>query len=71
MNYRVEYKKINNLLYKPILFIDNVSELEIPLLLEEYQTDKLNNILKLIKFDNNINYFKMVVVGAVRFSMKF
>jgi hypothetical protein len=67
--YNIEYKKVNNLLYQPTIIIGEDINI-IPLLIEEYQIEKLNNILKNIEYDKNIKYLIMKITGAVRVVMK-
>jgi hypothetical protein len=69
MSYRVEYQNVNNLLFKPVIIIGEDINV-IPLLIEEYQIEKLNDILKNIQCDENLKYLTMKIIGAVRFAMK-
>ena len=68
--FTINYIKVNNLLYKPIIIIDN-NAIIVPLLIEEYQIEKIKTILKdIVILDTNLSYFKMVIIGAIRFAMK-
>jgi len=64
-NIKVRYMRINNSLYKPVIELSGISE-KSEHNFWDYEVVKLNNILKIIKDDDNPNYLLKVIKGAIR-----